>query len=359
MQLFIKTLHGKTITLDTEPTYTVMDLMLAIYGKEGIPPSQQRLIFDGKQLIAGRSLKYYKIQPESTLHMVLRLRGMISDFRVFPNKKLSQEWRDYLCGTNRSMPDATECVKSIAIAKGANFIESFFTTTVHMPEVCKQLVAFMDRVYEKYKRSDLKILFQDMDAFCEVGIPDKFYDRLCKLHSSQERVRIALRRTQETQGWIDFHCDGAYATRTVQVCLNSDSDYEGGRLLFFAQGKCHVPKREEGFVSIHKRDILHAVTRLISGVRYSLFIVDESNTLGDVVVRMNDEAVKKIVAKVNSDEEVEDITDACLEEQERENKRSAIDLTTEPQTGPQTGPQTVSPTKRQRTEISGSGSFSE
>ncbi len=85
---------------------------------------------------------------------------------------------------------------------------------------------------------------------------------------------ILIRRCQAHGKFINFHTD--VSLRTMQVALNGDDDYLGGRLVFACKGKLYSPKRACGTVTIHENDIVHGVSMFEAGIRYGLFFLKKT-----------------------------------------------------------------------------------
>lgn len=114
MQIFVKTLRGNTITLQMESHDTIEQVKNSIQVKEGIPANQQRLLFSGKQLEDTHTLADYHVQKDSTLHVVLRLRGG-AEAEKQPDLDLDLDKMKARAGVNATATQQGEAQKKTAL----------------------------------------------------------------------------------------------------------------------------------------------------------------------------------------------------------------------------------------------------
>jgi len=283
-EIFVKTLHGWTTTISMNPQDTIVRAKEKIAAKkEGDPlyaVDQQRLIFRGKQLAEDdKTLSDCGIKNKSTLHVMPMedpLKGDVGEWGAYEGERgvgqlMSND------GPCLLRAEALDIAGSLGGSVDATYIASDTSPlSYEQRQRCIEILDERAAVVSSHDRvpeivTDLKVDLTQVEIAALLG--PETTSKLQALHPDRDRTRLLLRRSQAYGRCICFHTDCG-SKHTVQVALNGDDEYKGGRLCYITARGLEVPRRPAGFVTIHDDTITHGVSRLISGARYGLFVLD-------------------------------------------------------------------------------------
>lgn len=290
-EIFVKKSDGRIITLWVYSSFTTEFLKILLWFSQGIQINMSRLIYAGQQLEDKRTLESHNIRIHSTLHLVLRLLGNIGHFSTHENSPGIE-----ILNAGEDMFEAAKvgpvAIREIALQVLADnllppsSLDPYFyfseDTKVLDSQACFVLKKLLDDNWkqdtlEKKGANDatdfkLTISFAELCNCIGNNTATRLSDIICS-----DFNKIILRRCLPQGLCISFHLDEFL--QVMQVALNSDEEYVGGRLVFATDdGLLHVPRRPAGSYTLHNNSVVHGVSKHETGLRYSLFFIKSLST---------------------------------------------------------------------------------